>query len=135
MYEEAVRRHRRHCIVGPEVNAAVGQAANYLRSVDEQRHLIVGEHEIECRRAFASVIVGHPAHNAQSDVTPTEFREAIRTYNSHLTRIEVLTYEDLIVTARNTIRSLETRVEGETTVAVTNTATPMMGTYSDEAPF
>ena len=108
----AVRRHRKHCIVGPEVNSAVGQAANYLRSVDEQRHLIGGEHKIECRRAFASVIVGYPAHNEQSDVTPGEFREAIRTYNSHLSRIEVLTYEDLIDAARNTIRSLEARGRG-----------------------
>lgn len=130
----AVRRHRQHCIVGPEVNSAVGQAANYLRSVDEQRHLIAVEHEIECRRSFASVIVGYPAHNAQSDVTAAEFREAIRTYNSHLSRIEVITYEDLIVTARNTIRSLEARVEDDSTVAATSTVTPM-GAYSDEAPF
>ena len=130
----AVRRHRQHCIVGPEVNSAVGQAANYLRSVDEQRHLIGGEHEIECRRAFASVIVGYPEHNAQPDVTHTEYREAIRTYNSHLSRIEVLTYEDLIVTARNTIRSLEARVDGESTIVATTTTTPR-GDYSDEAPF
>ncbi len=130
----AVRRHRQHCIVGPEVNSAVGQAANYLRSVDEQRHLIGGEHDIECRRAFASVIVGYPGHNRQSDVTPAEFREAIRTYNSHLSRIEVLTYEDLIVAARNTMRSLEARVDGELTVVGTSTAATM-GDYSEEVPF
>ena len=130
----AVRRHRQHCIVGPEVNAAVGQAANYLRSVDEQRHLIGGEHEIECRRAFASVIVGYPGHNGQTDVTPVEFREAIRTYNSHLSRIEVLTYEDLIVAARHTIRSLEARVDGELTVVGTSMEAGI-GEYSEEVPF
>ena len=130
----AVRRHRQHCIVGPEVNAAVGQAANYLRSADEQRHLIGGEHRIECRRAFASVIVGYPGHNAQANVTPAEFREAIRTYNSHLSRIEVLTYEDLLVAARNTIRSLETQVNGETKAVGTNTAATR-DNHSEEAPF
>lgn len=130
----AVRRYRQHCIVGPEVNSAVGQAANYLRSVDEQRHLIGSEHKIECRRAFASVIVGYPGHNGQADVTDAQFREAIRTYNSHLSRIEVLTYEDLIVAARNTIRTLEARVEGESRVVGTSTATPL-GNYSEEDPF
>ena len=130
----AVRRHRQHCIVGPEVNAAVGQAANYLRSVDEQRHLITSEHGVECRRAFASVIIGHPGHNHQSDVTAVEFREAVRTYNSHLSRIEVLTYEDLIVTARNTIRSLEAQVESESTVVTTGTDTAIGGD-AEEAPF
>lgn len=128
-----VRRHRQHCIVGPEVNSAVGQAANYLRSVDEQRHLIGGEHDVECRRAFASVIIGHPEHNGQSDVTSAEFREALRTYNSHLSRIEVLTYEDLIVAARNTIRSLEARVEGESASIETSRTTPL-GDYSEEIP-
>lgn len=112
----AVRRHRKHCVVGPDVNEAVGQAANYLRAVDEQRHAIGAEHGIECRRAFASVVIGHPDHNDQDDVSVDEFREAVRTYNSHLGRIEVLTYEDLIVTARNTIRSLAAQVESESTV-------------------
>lgn len=87
-------KHRNHYIVGPLVNEAVGQVANYLRDLDEQRHIILESFGIECRRARATVVIGHPKY--VSNVADDEITKAIRTYNSHLARIEVMTYDELI---------------------------------------
>lgn len=105
--------YRNHFAVGKDINEAVNQAMNYLRAVDEKRADILADFKLECRRAQTTVIVGHPTHNARSDVTDLEVREAIRTYNSHLSRIEVLTYEDVLSTARNMVTALQAAVRAE----------------------
>jgi hypothetical protein len=109
-----VRTHRAHCSVGSEVNLAVNQAMNYLRALDEQAHMILVEFGVKCRRAQATVIIGHPDHNGQVDVTATQFHEAMRTFNGHLSRIEVLSYADVLATANNSIAALTRQVEGNT---------------------
>lgn len=93
--------HRNHVVVGPDVNTAVGQVMNYLRSLDEQRDVIVNSLGIDCRRAFATVVIGDlrwvESHSA--DVAS----DAMRTYNSHLARIEVITYTDLLRDSKNAV--------------------------------
>jgi hypothetical protein len=101
-----VRPHRNHWIVGDDVHEAVGQAMNYIRAFDElgssqSRYL---EDELgqmyDMRRVFATVVMGHPNH---VKTTGKDFRVAdkrtiqqtIRSYNAHLSRIEVMTYKDL----------------------------------------
>jgi hypothetical protein len=98
---QLVMRYRNHHIVGPEVNEAVGQAANYLRELDEQRHTIKATLGIECRRAFATVVIGHPLYVA--GLSGEQINETLRTYNSHLSRIEVITYADLIAGAKQAL--------------------------------
>lgn len=105
--------HRSHRRVADPVNEAVNQAANYLREVDELRDAIRSRFDIECRRAQATVLIGHPDHNDHDEVTAEQYREAIRTYNSHLSRIEVLTYEDLLATARHAALALAEEVTQE----------------------
>ncbi|MGV9364826.1 Shedu anti-phage system protein SduA domain-containing protein [Amycolatopsis sp. NPDC003731] len=87
--------HRNYFVVGPEVNKAVGQSINYLREFDEERTTIKEKLGIECRRAFATVVIGDPQHvpdpKAREHVPDT-----LRTYNAHLGRVEVITYADLI---------------------------------------
>ena len=100
-----VIRYRNHFSVGPEVNETVNQVANYLRALDEQRSQILADLGVDCRRAFATIIIGSPQHVA--DIGPDDVREAIRTYNSHLSRIEVLTYDDLVRAAENSVKSFE----------------------------
>ena len=107
------RRHRNHIIVGGDVNEAVNQAANYLRAFDEQRDRILSDFNVDCRRAHATVIIGHPAHNAQDDLSVKEVREAIRTYDSHLARIEVMTYEDLIRGAELSVSLKREHIESQ----------------------
>jgi hypothetical protein len=96
-----VETHRNHLIVGPEVHKATSQTINYLRSLDEQRSLIKSELGIDCRRSFATVVIGHPSF--VEDINEVEVAETFRTYNSHLARIEVITYKDLLDGATNAL--------------------------------
>ena len=87
--------HRNHLVVGSEVNEAVGQVMNYLRALDEQRSTILTELGVDTRRASATVVLGHPGF-VRGGITSDDVTETIRTYNSHLARVEVLTYADLV---------------------------------------
>ena len=123
--------HRSHYRVGDQVNEAVNQAANYLREVDELRDAIRSRFGIECRRAQATVLIGHPGHNGHEAVTLDQFREAVRTYNSHLSRIDVRTYEDLLASARHAALALADEVA---TDSVTVEVGPEPDGWSEE-PF
>lgn len=91
---DLVIEHRNHYVVGPQVNEAVGQAMNYLRELDEQRDSILVKLGIECSRSFATVVIGDPRY--VQDVSAKDLSQALRTYNAHLARVEVITYADLI---------------------------------------
>lgn len=99
--------YRNHYSVGSEVNEAVNQVANYLRSFDEHRSSILADLAIECRRAFATVVIGSAKH--VSTISQEDIRETVRTYNSHLSRIEVVTYDELVRSAENSIEFLSKR--------------------------
>ncbi len=90
-------KHRSHLIPGPEVHEAVCQAQNYLRSLDEERAQILAKHKIECRRAFATVVIGH--ERFASAIDAQEIAETLRTYNGHLSRVEVITFGQLLASA------------------------------------
>jgi hypothetical protein len=49
-------------------------------------------------RVSATVVIGHPLY-VTGDVTPQEIAETLRTYDTHQTRIEVITYETLLDSA------------------------------------
>jgi hypothetical protein len=85
-------------IVGPEVHEAVGQAMNYLCHLDEDRDHVLVRFRIEARRCSATVLIGNPRF-VNEDFSDEEIANTIRTYNSHLSRIEVLHYQDLIENA------------------------------------
>lgn len=95
-------RHRNHLVVGPDVHLATAQAMSYLRSLDRQETVIAAELGLDCHRAFATVVIGHSAHLAGFD--RAQVSEALRTYNSHLARIEVVTYEDLLDGAEQALK-------------------------------
>jgi hypothetical protein len=85
-------------IVGTEVHQAVGQAMNYLCHLDEDRANVLAKFKIEARRCSATVLIGNPKF-VRGDFATEEIANTIRTYNSHLSRIEVLNYQDLIENA------------------------------------
>ncbi|MFG2912685.1 Shedu immune nuclease family protein [Kitasatospora sp. NPDC048298] len=89
-----VKRHRGAWVPTAEVHDAVGQAVNYLVGLDENRQQIFEEFGIETRRASAIVLIGHPA--VQPSVLEREINEALRTFNTHVNRVEVITYKELI---------------------------------------
>jgi hypothetical protein len=97
-----IRRHRNHFVTGHEVNEAVGQAMNYLRGLDEERHRILNEHEIDTRRAGMSVVIGS-ARFVPEAISAGEIAQTIRTFNSYVSRVQVITYDQLIDDAQRAL--------------------------------
>ncbi|MET7358248.1 Shedu anti-phage system protein SduA domain-containing protein [Streptomyces sp. NPDC005562] len=96
-----VKRYRNAWVPTARVHDAVGQAVNYLTGLDEYRGSIREEFGIEVRRASALVLIGHPA--LQPGVPEQEVNDALRTFNSHTVRVEVLTYKELIDNAHRSL--------------------------------
>ncbi|GAA4203669.1 hypothetical protein GCM10023074_40410 [Microbispora amethystogenes] len=96
-----VRRHRSAWVPTADVHHAIGQAINYLRNLDEQRDRVRQDYWIEVRRASAIVLIGHP--QAQPKVPELEISETLRTHNAHLSRVEVLTYKELLDAAERSL--------------------------------
>lgn len=96
-----VKKHRGAWAAAAPVNDAVSQAISYLVGLDENRVKILEEIGIETRRASAIVLIGHPA--AQPEVPEEAIYETIRTLNTHLARVEVLTYKELVDNADRSI--------------------------------
>lgn len=97
-----VKRYRNAWVPTAEVHDAVGQAINYLVSLDEDRHDIRTKFGIETRRASALVLIGHP--NLQPEIPEEEINDALRTLNAHTGRVEVLTYKDLVDSAERALK-------------------------------
>lgn len=96
-----VKRYRGAWVPTAKVHDAVGQAVNYLVRLDENRQQILDEFGIETRRASAVVLIGHPG--VQPDVPEREINEAFRTFNTHINRVEVITYKELIDNASRSL--------------------------------
>ena len=82
------------------VHEATSQAMNYVRGLDEQGFILTGTYrnefgsDYDMRRVFATVVIGHPAHVQGADVRQVE--QTVRTYNSHLSRVEVITWANIV---------------------------------------
>lgn len=96
-----VKRHRGGWVPSAQVHDAVAQALNYLVNLDEHRLRIRDQFGLETRRARALVLIGHPA--AQAGVPEDKINEVLRTINTHMGRIEVLTYKELLDNAERSL--------------------------------
>lgn len=111
-----VRRHRNHLVVGTEVHQGTSQAMNYLRSLDEQGATLSTTYrneygwDVDMQRVFATVVIGHPVH--VSGLEARQVEQTIRTYNAHLSRVEVITWATLLDSAA---RALEFERQAATT--------------------
>ncbi|MFF2659406.1 Shedu anti-phage system protein SduA domain-containing protein [Kitasatospora sp. NPDC058032] len=93
-----VIRRNGHLMLGALAHQAVSQAQSYLRTLDENRRTILADYGVDSRRASATIVIGHSRY-VGGDITPLEVAETLRTYNTHATRIEVITYETLLDSA------------------------------------
>ncbi|MFE0249864.1 Shedu anti-phage system protein SduA domain-containing protein [Streptomyces sp. NPDC059010] len=106
--KDLIKKHRNHQIVGGEVHQAVGQLMNYLKQLDQQgaamEQAFRNEHGVEydMSRLCGTVVIGHSRH--VPDYTKKQVDQTLRTFNSHLTRVQVLTYEDLLDRAEMSLR-------------------------------
>ncbi|MGP3912194.1 Shedu anti-phage system protein SduA domain-containing protein [Nonomuraea sp. 10N515B] len=95
-----IQSHRTATIPTEEVHKGVVQAQNYLKLLDENRDKILG-HGVDTRRATAVLVIGHPAF--QDKFSEVQVNETLRVYNSHLSRIEVITYKQLLDAAKRVL--------------------------------
>lgn len=89
-------------IVSGEVNRAVNQAAHYISEIEADRGNLIRKYKLDLFKLKAKVLIGY-----LSDDDPEEERkrEALRRYNSHLSRIEVITYDELARIADNVVHA------------------------------
>lgn len=133
-----VRRHRNHHIVGNDVHEAVSQAINYLRAADELGPGITVQHDNEFGtrydlvRVFATVVIGHPFHVL--DTTPEQVERTVRTYNAHLSRVEVVTWATLLNAAEQALRFEEQTVATEAEQVEAPASAPSVYDVWSEAP-
>ncbi|MFE4368687.1 Shedu anti-phage system protein SduA domain-containing protein [Streptomyces sp. NPDC056835] len=96
--EKLIIRPSGHLMLGAPAHHAVSQVQNYLRTLDESRQSILARYGIDTRRASATVVIGHPQYVSEN-ISPHEVADTLRTYNTHMARIEVITYETLLASA------------------------------------
>jgi hypothetical protein len=142
-----VRPYRNHYIVGTDVHEATSQAINYLRTLDETGAVLTTTYrneygvDYDMRRIFATVVIGHPAHVISVDGRTVE--QTLRSYNAHLSRVEVITYATLLETAERALAFEDTartqRQDGQRDVVPDNEHEPFAGAphspWDDEPPF
>jgi hypothetical protein len=104
-----VRKHRNHLIPANGVHEAVSQCQNYLRSLDEMgpslRTLYRNELglDYDYRRARGTVVIGHQDRVQIPETTREQIDQCIRSYNAHLSRVQVVTYADLLDAAERAL--------------------------------
>lgn len=109
-----IKRPREHWTVGTQVHEAAMQAANYIRTADEQGAAITTmirddlNLDVDLRRTFATVVIGHPRYQTEHPMlNEHSVAQALRTYNAHVSRVEVLTYDQLVDTARRSLTFID----------------------------
>lgn len=89
-------------IVSGDVNRAVNQAAHYISEIEAARSNLLRKYNVDLYKLRAKVLIGHLP---EDDNHCAAKREALRMYNSHLSRIEVLTYDELYRVADNVVHA------------------------------
>lgn len=75
-----------------EVNRAVNQAAHYISEIESSRDNLVRRYGLDLYKLKAKVLIGY-LNAEDSDIR--QKREALRRYNSHLHRIEIVTFDQI----------------------------------------
>ena len=96
-----IKRNRGGWSLMSEVNDAVGQAEGYLVSLDENRDWVHQKFGVDARRASATVLIGHPA--VQPHLPEAQINEVLRMFNTQRTRVEVITYKELVDSAERSL--------------------------------
>jgi hypothetical protein len=89
-------------IVSAEVNKAVNQAAHYISEIEADRGNLIRKYNIDLYKLKARALIGR-IDDDEEDVAAK--REALRMFNSHLHRIEIITYDELERIADNVVHA------------------------------
>jgi len=89
-------------IVSGEVNRAVNQAAHYISEIEANRGNLLRKYKVDFYKLKAKVLIGYLPDDDNAEEAK---REALRMYNSHLSHIEVITYDELARIADNVVHA------------------------------
>jgi hypothetical protein len=84
---------------GAELSKVVGQVQKYVERLDADRNAILANDGEDTSKIRAKVIIGRDGDRLQ--------QQALRRFNGHLHRIEVLTFDQLLRIAQNVLNYLE----------------------------
>lgn len=90
--------------LSPLISAAFDRARGIVRALDAKRQAIGDELGIECGRALVTILIGHPEY--VDGTAPTVVREEIRAHSTFFAGINVITYEELLNVAEQTLGGL-----------------------------
>lgn len=100
-------------IVSTAVHEAVNQCMNYIRTFDQAGATMQTLHrnelgfDVDYLRAKGTVVIGNLDHVRIDGVTREMVEQTIRSYNAHLSRVQVLSYTDLVESAERALRFTE----------------------------
>lgn len=98
-----------------KLSQAIGQVIQYIEEVERNRDTIIAKDDVDTLKIRVRVIVGR-------DGTP-EQQAALRNFNSHLHRIEVITFNQLLRIANRVLSVFHEEEPIESTEATKPTAT------------
>lgn len=88
---------------GAELSKVVGQVQKYIEKLDNDRNAILANDREDTCKIRAKVIIGRDGDIHQ--------RQALRRFNGHLHRIEVLTFDQLLKIAENVLNYLQSVIK------------------------
>ena len=112
-----VRRYRSGLIMSNEVHEAVSQCRNYVQRIDDAGPTLETIHrntlglDYDYLRTRGTVVIGNYDHVDIPGVTRQMVSRTIRSFNTDQSRIQVLTYLDLIERAEEALRFVEDDLE------------------------
>jgi hypothetical protein len=87
-------------IITAEVSDAVNQAAHYISEIERERAILFQRYKVDLYKLKAKVLIGCIGEDEEE---VEEKRATLRMLNSHLHRIEVITYDALVRIAENVV--------------------------------
>lgn len=88
-----------------KLSPVIGQVTRYIEEVERNRDSILATDDVDTLKIRARVIVGRDGSN--------EHQAALRNFNAHLHRIEIITYDQLIKIAERVLNVFATTTENE----------------------
>lgn len=82
-----------------ELSKVIGQVLNYIEKIDRDRDSIISKDNCDPLKIRAKIIIGRDGEKAQ--------QEALRSLNSHLHRIEIITFDQLLRIAERVLNMFE----------------------------
>jgi hypothetical protein len=103
------------------LSQVVGQVINYIEQLDAERESLLRRNGLDTNKIRAKIIIGRNGDDSQL--------QALRNFNGHLHRIEIVTFDQLLNIGRRVLGHLESVITQEHTEG-----SPVASPWHDEEP-